>query len=78
MVQTVLIFIYHKERKTDLKLGPKVVRESWVNFGFFGLFLGYIWAYLLTHECSRALKREEKSNFAQTFSVLLTLKQKFD
>jgi len=32
----------------------------------------------LTHECSRALKREEKSSFAQTFSVLLTLKQKFD
>ena len=69
MVQTVGIFIYHKERKTDLKLGPKVVRESWVNFGFFGLFLGYIWAYLLTHECSRALKRKEKSNFAQNLLV---------
>ena len=41
MVQTVGIFIYHKERKTDLKLGPKYVRESWVNLGFLGLFVGF-------------------------------------
>jgi len=46
--------------------------------GLIWAFLGYFWAFLLTHECSRALKREEKSNFAQTFSVLLILKQKFD
>ena len=51
------------------------MRESWVNLG---LFFGYFLASLLTHECSRALKREEKSKFALTFSVLLTLKQKFD
>ena len=56
-------------------LGPKYVRESLVNLGF---FWAIFWAFSLTHECSRALKREEKSNLAQTFSVLLTLKQKFD
>ena len=46
--------------------------------GLIWAFWGYLWAFLLTHECSRALKREEKSNFAQTFSALLILKQKFD
>jgi len=46
--------------------------------GLIWAFLGYFGDFLLTHECFRALKREEKSNFAQTFSVLLILKQKFD
>ena len=58
----------------DFGLGYSMVAESWLNFGVFGVFVVFLFGYVLGHVCSLAYANPISKYFAYgTFWCMLTV-----